>query len=117
LLAASQIEQQLKLCRFVAGLHGPVAARLEASETVGLVIESLGALSLQEDRLVALVEAGQVSPGTYSLHHVIVSWHQSAQTPETLKLIIESLGALSLQEDRLVALVEAGQVMRSCCGA
>jgi hypothetical protein len=55
-----QIEQQLKLCRFVAGLHGPVAARMEASEAVGLIIESLGSLSLQEDRLVALVEAGQV---------------------------------------------------------
>eukprot|EP00883_Tetradesmus_obliquus_P010940 jgi/Sobl393_1/3671/SZX73191.1 len=57
---ALQIEQQLKLCRFVAGLHGPVAARLEASEAVGLIIESLGALPLQEDRLVALVEAGQL---------------------------------------------------------
>jgi hypothetical protein len=44
----------------VAGLHGPVAARMEASEAVGLIIESLSSLSLQEDRLVALVEAGQV---------------------------------------------------------
>jgi hypothetical protein len=28
---------------------------------VGLIIESLGSLSLQEDRLVALAEAGQVN--------------------------------------------------------
>jgi hypothetical protein len=33
---------------------------MEASEAVGLIIESLSSLSLQEDRLVALVEAGQV---------------------------------------------------------
>jgi hypothetical protein len=33
-----------------------------APEAVGLIIESLSALSLQEDRLVALVEAGQLGP-------------------------------------------------------
>lgn len=67
LLPPLQIEQQLKLSRFVAGLHGPVAARREAAETVGLIIESLPGLTLQEDRLTALTEAGQVGDETFCL--------------------------------------------------
>lgn len=55
-----QIEQTLKLSRFVAGLRGAAAARKEASEAVALISESLPALALPEDRLIALVEAGQV---------------------------------------------------------
>lgn len=55
-----QIEQSLKLCRFVAGLHSASVARKEAAEAVGLILESLPSLVLPEDRLIALVEAGQV---------------------------------------------------------
>jgi autonomous glycyl radical cofactor GrcA len=90
---------------------------MEASEAVGLIIESLSALGLQEDRLVALVEAGQVRCRTIfaafkskvcygSVNNVNVCYLAS----EAVGLIIESLSALGLQEDRLVALVEAGQV-------
>jgi archaellum biogenesis ATPase FlaH len=89
---------------------------MEASEAVGLIIESLSSLSLQEDRLVALVEAGQVRGLTNYvklyvglLFYIVTSVHDYV-TSEAVGLIIESLSSLSLQEDRLVALVEAGQV-------
>jgi hypothetical protein len=86
-------------------------------EAVGLIIESLSTLSLQEDRLVALVEAGQVrgtSPFVATVlqeatNYVVIFYHTNV-VAEAVGPIIESLSALSLQEDRLVALVEAGQV-------
>eukprot|EP00879_Flechtneria_rotunda_P028185 GHRR01030269.1.p1 GENE.GHRR01030269.1~~GHRR01030269.1.p1 ORF type:complete len:348 (+),score=179.73 GHRR01030269.1:24-1046(+) len=55
-----QIEQQLKLCRFLAGLHGPQAARPMALDSVAMILESLAALNLVDDKLTALTEAAQL---------------------------------------------------------
>lgn len=57
--SALQIEQQFKLARLLAGLHG-TAARMEVSEMIGFVLESVPTLHLLEDRFLALVEAAQV---------------------------------------------------------
>jgi hypothetical protein len=55
-----QIEQGLKLARFLAGIRGPRAARTDGLDILGGVLEMVPQLSLLEDRLVALVESAQV---------------------------------------------------------
>ncbi len=54
-----QVELELKLARFLVGMHG-THARGEVNEMVSGLVELAGALSLSEDRLAAVVEAAQV---------------------------------------------------------
>lgn len=56
-----QVELDLKLARFLVGMHPP-NARTEVSELVSSIVEAAGALTLPEDRLMAVVEAAQVRP-------------------------------------------------------
>ena len=57
--ALLQVEQLLKLSRFLAGLHGD-RSRKAASDAMNFVSEQVGSMPLLEDRLVAVVEAAQV---------------------------------------------------------
>lgn len=58
--ACLQVEQALKLCRFLAALHGASATRAEAGAAVALIVEALPSMALQEDKLIALAEAADV---------------------------------------------------------
>ena len=53
------VEQDLKLARFLAGLHGHKARR-EVSEIVTFMVENGTLLPLPEDRLLTVIEAAQV---------------------------------------------------------
>lgn len=91
-LACPQIEQSIKLCRFLActaagtaasaGSSAAAAPVLEALKTqlktevdaaVGFILENLAALSLMEDKAVALSEASQVGVGYNNVQALLCS--------------------------------------------
>jgi hypothetical protein len=56
-----QIEGDLQLARFVAGLGG-LRCRREIGDLVGVMMDALPHLQLPEDKLTTLMEAAQVCP-------------------------------------------------------